>query len=93
MRTILYMAGLAALAGAVAPQGAQAQACSVTEVAPGVKMRTSNCPAGSARPVAVRRAAEPLALAAPEPTMGEALGVIAPRAWPADRSGNFRVRQ
>lgn len=93
MRVILYRAGLAALVGLAVPAAASAQTCSVTEVAPGVKMRSSNCPAGPARPAAVRRSAEPLALAAPEPMMGEPFAVIGPRSWPADRSGNFRVRQ
>lgn len=92
MRAILNRAGLAALIGLAAPAAAPAQSCSVTEVAPGVKMRTSNCP-GLARPAAVRRSAEPLALAAPEPRISEPFNVIGPRSWPADRSGNFRVRQ
>jgi hypothetical protein len=92
MRTILTMAGLAALVGVVVLDEARAQTCSVTEVAPGVKMRTSNC-LGPARPAVARRTAEPLALAAPEAMIGQPFAVIGPRSWPADRSGNFRVRQ
>lgn len=95
MRAI-WVLTFGALAGLCtgAQDGSAGQTCAVTEVAPGVKMRTSDCQATNpAKPVAVRRGMEPLALLPPVPAPQNPFTVLEGRPWPRDRGEGYRVRQ
>ncbi len=94
MRALVFMASTALVAaGLSSPGRAAGQTCSVTEIAPGVKMRGSNCLPGVARPVAVRRSPEPMALMPPQVPPADPFSVIESHPWPQNRGGGLRVRQ